>query len=462
MNNKKVLVVDDERGMRDLFVNILAEEGYNVTTAEDGQQAIELLESENFDIVLTDLKMPKVDGIKVIERLKSVNYGGVGIVITGFGSIKSAISAMKAGAYEYITKPINVDEVLLTLKRALEYQKLRHENALMSRQLKRKYRFENIVGDSEPMHEVFRLIEAVADSDSTILIYGSSGTGKELAARALHYNSRRCNKPLIPVNCGAIPEDLLESELFGHVKGAFTGASAARPGRFELANGGTIFLDEISEMSPALQVKLLRVLQQREFERVGGTQTIKVDIRVIAATNQNLEDMVRKKTFREDLFYRLNVIPIYLPPLKGRKLDIPLLVSHFVEKFNREKGRDLKGFTDEALECLIKYDWPGNIRELENLIERMVILKGQEMVLPSDLPEKITDPTAKDLNLNMEFPEDGICFSTAVNEFEKRLILQALSKANGVKSKAAKLLNINRTTLVEKIRRNQLEEEKSL
>jgi len=315
--------------------------------------------------------------------------------------------------------------------------------------------FPVIVGKNQRMREIFSLIDKVAGTDSTVLIHGESGTGKELVARAIHYRSQRRDKPLVTINCGAIPEELLESELFGYVKGAFTGAVRDKKGRFEVANGGTVFLDEVSEMSPALQVKLLRVLQEREFERVGDVKTIRVDIRVIAATNQDLEELVRRGRFREDLYYRLNVIPIYLPPLRERRDDIPLLLSYFLRVFNEKRGGHLEGFSPEALALLVDYDWPGNVRELENLVERLVVLKGEGVVRPEDLPEKVRG--GRSLS-SIPSPERGWDLSTAVSTFERQLILEALRRANGVKSKAAKLLGIKRTTLLDKIKRNGLEE----
>jgi transcriptional regulator with PAS, ATPase and Fis domain len=350
-----------------------------------------------------------------------------------------------------------VEEILVVLQRALEFQRLNHENVNLRRQLKAKYKFENIVSDHDKMQAVFEIIEKVSDSDSTVLVYGESGTGKELIARAIHYNSYRQDKPLIPINCGAIPEELLESELFGYEKGAFTGAVSSRIGRFELANGGTIFLDEIGEMSPGLQVKLLRVLQEREFERVGGTRTIKIDVRIIAATNRDLEVMVANQRFREDLFYRLNVIPIYVPPLRERQSDIALLVPHFISRFNTEKKRQIEGIMPDALQLLTNYSWPGNVRELENMIERIVILKGSGMITRSDLPEKFTRSFANGKVPSVDVPDEGLDFDAVVQTFEKQLLTKALEKTQGVKSRAAELLHMNRTTLVEKVKKLQLE-----
>jgi len=456
MASERILVVDDEGRNREFLRELLEVEGFDVETAKDGQEAIEILENMDFDLVLTDLKMPRADGLSVLEGLRRINPQTVAIVFTGYGSIDTAVKAVKLGAYDYITKPLKIEEIMLVIQRALEHRKLTLENEMLRRQLKRKYKFDNIIGDSESMEEVFRLVEKIANTDSTVLIYGESGTGKELIARAIHFNSDRRERPLIPVNCGAIPEDLLESELFGHEQGAFTGATRTRIGRFELGNGGTIFLDEIGDMSPALQVKVLRVLQEHEFERVGGMKTIKVDIRVIAATNKDLEKNVAEGKFREDLFYRLNVIPIQLPPLRERRSDIPLLVNHFVEMYNEKNKHNISGVTPEAMDLLMNYDWPGNVRELENMIERIVILKGEGTTEPGDLSEKVLTSNSRSVHPRIQIPENGISFNTAVTEFERELILQALNRTNWVKNKAAKLLNLNRTTLVEKMKKINL------
>jgi DNA-binding NtrC family response regulator len=457
MAAERILVVDDEELNRDLLQQILDREGYEVAIAANGQEALALLRQEPFHVVLTDLKMPGMTGVEVIRELKMLAPSTMGIIHTAYGSVETAVEAMKAGAYDYVTKPVRRDELLVVIQRALEFQHLHHENVSLRKQLKAKYKFDNIISDSEKMQAIFTQVEKVADTDSTVLIYGESGTGKELIARALHYNSYRQDKPLVPINCGAIPEELLESELFGHEKGAFTGATAQRLGRFELANGGTIFLDEIGEMRPSLQVKILRVLQEREFERIGGTRTIKVDVRILAATNKNLEDLVARQQFRDDLFWRLNVIPITLPPLRERLSDIPLLVAHFIARFNTEKKQHLTGITPVALQMLQSYHWPGNVRELENIVERIAILKGSGMIMPEDLPEKIARPSLSRSVPGVNIPDDGIDFDAMVETFEKQLLMQALVKAGGVKSKAANLLHMNRTTLVEKVKKLRLE-----
>ena len=458
MAAERILVVDDEQANRQFLQELLTLKGYEVMTAGDGLAGRALLEEMPFHVVLSDLKMPKMSGVELVRQLKEISPSTVGIIFTGHATIENAVDAMKAGAYDYITKPFHADEILVVLERALEYQRLNRENMSLRRQLKAKYKFENIISDHEKMLAIFEIVEKVADSDSTVLVYGESGTGKELIARALHYNSHRQDKPLIPINCGAIPEELLESELFGYEKGAFTGAASSRIGRFELAHTGTIFLDEIGEMSPSLQVKLLRVLQEREFERVGGTRTIKVDVRIIAATNKDLEAMVEKNEFREDLFYRLNVIPIELPALRERRSDIPLLVQHFMEHFNAQKHRDIEGVLPEALERLTAYHWPGNVRELENVIERITILKGSGVIALEDLPEKIMRSfKSGGMVPNIDVPDEGLDFDAVVQTFEKHLLTRALDKTHGVKAKAAVLLHMNRTTLVEKVKKLRLE-----
>ncbi|NOQ86398.1 MAG: response regulator [Deltaproteobacteria bacterium] len=459
MENKNILVVEDDNATRDTMIDLLSEAGYEVESARNGEEAIAMAREYTFDIVITDLKMPKGDGIQVLEQIKKIDNRTIVIICTGYGTVDTAVKAMKLGAYEYITKPIKIEEIKLVVQRALDYQRLKTENVLLQKQLKAKYKFKNLIGDSEVMQQSFQFIEKIAATNSTVMICGESGTGKELVARAIHYNSDRRNEPMVPVNCGAIPEDLLESELFGYEKGAFTGALKTRIGRFELANGGTVFLDEIGDMSPALQVKILRVLQEHEFERLGGVKSIKVDIRVIAATHRDLEKAVKQGTFREDLYYRLNVIPFILPPLRERGSDIPLLTNHFIGKFNIEKKQNINGISPEALKCLTRYHWPGNVRELENLIERLVILKGEGVIEQEDLPEKILGAEWSDAVPSMDIPDSGISFNTAVSEFERELILRALKKTNWIKNRAAKLLQLKRTTLVEKIKKIQLTRE---
>ncbi|PIR16676.1 MAG: DNA-binding response regulator [Deltaproteobacteria bacterium CG11_big_fil_rev_8_21_14_0_20_49_13] len=452
-----ILIVDDEIAIRKALEKFLASLGYHVFAVTSGEEALKVFGEEVIDLALIDLVMPGMNGVELIKKLKEADPKMVCIVMTAFGTITSAVETMKAGAYHYLTKPFELDDVASLVATGLEHKNLKEENRLLRQQLKSKYKFENIVGNSEELSGVYNLIEKVADSDSTILILGESGTGKELVARAIHYNSRRANMPLITVNCAAIPEELLETELFGHVKGSFTGAHATKPGRFDAANGGTIFLDEIGDMSLKLQVKILRVLQERKFEPVGSTKTHDVDVRIITATNRNLEEEVKKRQFREDLFYRLNVIPIKIPPLRERRSDIPLLVQHFIQKFNKENDRHIEGLSKAAMNVLVKYDWPGNIRELENLVERLVILKPAGMIEEVDIPLAFGNikVNADSANKAVEaFRFDGSSnFRDAVENYEVDLIQKALEHTGYNKNKAAALLGLNRTTLVEKIKR---------
>jgi len=453
----KILLIDDSPDILTHLSEYLKNEGYEVESSTDGEKAISMIERKCYDIIFTDLMMPNIDGMEVLKYVTQHSRDSICMILTGYGTIKNAVEAVKLGAFDYLTKPVKMDEILITLKRALEFRDLKRENQNLKNQLKKKYKFENIIGDSEKMHQIFETIEKVADTDSTILILGESGTGKELIAKAIHYNSYRREGPFIPVNCAAIPSELLESELFGHEKGAFTNAIRTRIGRFELANGGTVFLDEIGDMSPNLQSKLLRVLQERQFERIGGVKTVKIDIRIIAATHQDLKVAVEQGRFRQDLYYRLNVIPIRVPPLRERKSDIPLLVHHFLNHFNRSKKRKIQGIHNEALNRLMEYHWPGNVRELENIIERIVILTNNDSITVQDLPEKIQSLSLDEQTPLFEIPEEGISLDNALNEFEKRLILQALNKTGWIKNKAAQLLNLNRTTLIEKIKRQNLQ-----
>lgn len=457
MRNERILLIDDSPEILSSLSESLKSEGYDVETASSGKEGISLIEKKFFDLIITDLMMPDVGGMDVLKFVTQNSPDSFCIILTGYGTIKNAVEAVKLGAFDYLTKPVKLDEILITLKRVIEFRNLKRENFNLRSQLKKKYKFENIIGDSEKTRQIFETIEKVADTDSTILILGESGTGKELIAKAIHYNSYRREGPFVPVNCAAIPTELLESELFGHEKGAFTNAIRTRIGRFELANGGTAFLDEIGDMPPNLQSKLLRFLQERQFERVGGVKTVKVDIRIIAATHQDLKMAVQQKKFRQDLYYRLNVIPIYVPPLRERKEDIPLLVNHFLEQFNRTKKRNIKGIAPEAMERLMQYHWPGNVRELENIIERMVILTNHEMIQLDDLPEKFHSLPPYEAIRGVEIPEGGISLDTAVSDYERRLILEALNKTGWVKNKAAQLLNLNRTTLIEKIKRQNLQ-----
>ena len=425
--------------------------------ASDGEQGCQMLKEESVDAVLVDLMMPKVSGLEVVKKIQEINPDIACIMMTAFGTIANAIEAIKAGAYHYLTKPFELDEVKDLLHKALDYKRLKVENVQLKRQLKDKYKFDNIIGESEAIKGVFSLIEKVANTDSTVLITGESGTGKELVARAIHYNSQRSDKPLITVNCAAIPENLLESELFGHMKGSFTGAISTTPGRFEMAHRGSIFLDEIGDMSPKLQVKLLRVLQERRFEPVGSTRPKEVDVRVITATNRKLEVMVEEGGFREDLYYRLNVIPIHIPPLRERPEDIRLLIDFFLSRANKNNSKCVTGFSKEALKVCEQYEWQGNVRELENIVERLVVLKGGGTITVEDLPFHINGGETKDVFGPLVIPDRGISFKSVVSKFENELILKALKKTHWNKNKAASLLNLNRTTLVEKIKKKQLE-----
>ena len=451
-----ILVVDDDPDILKIISEILKTSGYDVTVADGGAAGIRCIEAQSYDLVLTDLMMPEIGGMEVLERVVDRSPGSLCIILTGYGTIQSSVEAIKKGAFDYITKPITAGELLIVVEKALKFKRLEDENIRLRKELRRRNRYSRLVGTSEAMRKIYEIIDKVADTDGTVLIQGPTGTGKELIARALHYNSSREDKPLVVINCGAIPEDLLESELFGHEKGAFTGAHKTRIGRFETANGGTIFLDEIGEMSPALQVKLLRIIQEQRFERVGGVRSIHVDVRIIAATNKNLTVAINKGTFREDLYYRLNVIPIKVPGLKRRKSDIPLLVDFFLKKFQPGREKKLKGFSPEAMEALQAYHWPGNVRELENLVKRLVILCDNAVVGVSDLPEHFRKGDVSAQPVDVVLSEKGLTLSEAVKDYEKRLILDALEKSGGVKAKAAKLLNIKRTTLVEKIKKQKL------
>jgi DNA-binding NtrC family response regulator len=455
MKKIKILIAEDNDLNRENLTELLSEKGYEVKAVSDGKEAMDVFPYDKYDLVITDLKMPHVDGLHLLKFIKEIHPENVVIMITGYATVDSAINAMKMGAFDYITKPLKKDIVELALERALAHAKLKEENIALRGHLKQKYDFGKLTAYSDSMKIVVEKIKKVAASDSTVAIYGESGTGKELVARALHFNSDRRDYPLVTVNCGAIPKELLESELFGHEKGAFTGAIRNRTGRFELAQGGTIFLDEIGDMSPSLQVKVLRIIQERQFERIGGMKTIDVDIRIITATNQDLEKAVAEKRFREDLFYRINVIPIHLPPLRERKADMPVLITHFLKKFNKSKKKNIEGLTPEVMNCLTKYHWPGNVRELQNLIEMLVVIKEYGKIELKDLPDKITLNSGKTEKVisSIEIPDDGLALNEIIGQFEKDLLHKALLKSRGVKNRAAKLLNLNRTTLVEKLKR---------
>jgi len=456
MANEHILFIDDSPEMLTFLYKFLSREGFEVDMTSDGSEGISYIDKKYYDIIFTDLKMPIVDGMGVLRHVKEHSPESICIIMTGYGTIRNAVEAIKSGAFDYLTKPLDVDEIRIAIQRGLEYRNLKRESGDLQNQLKKKYRFKNIIGESEKIQKLFEKIEKVADTESTILIMGESGTGKELFAKAIYYRSRRQVAPFITVNCAAIPNDLLESELFGHEKGAFTDAIRTRIGRFELANGGTIFLDEIGDMSLSLQSKLLRVLQEHQFERIGGVKSIQTDIRIIAATHQDLKKAVEEGKFREDLYYRLNVIPIEIPPLRERKTDIVLLVNHFLKQCSKNNNRSIREIDQEVVNRLIEYHWPGNVRELENVIERMVTLSTGETITLRDLPEMLRSyPVAKP-PVAYEIPEGGISLDAAVNEFEKKLIIHALNKRGWIKNRAAQFLNINRTTLVEKMKRKNI------
>ncbi len=442
MADARILVVDDERSMREVLFSMLKKEGYDVAVADGGEVAIETARREAFDAVITDVRMPKVDGLQVLRAIKELSPNTVVIVITAFGSSETAVEAMKLGAYDYITKPFKYDEVTLNIKRALERKRLRDENLNLKRQLETHYRFENIIGKSPKIVEVFDTIRKIAETHSTAMITGESGTGKELVAQAIHFNSLRRDKPFISVNCGAIPEGLMESELFGHVKGAFTGAVANKVGLFSAADGGTLFLDEITEIPLLLQVKLLRAIQEREIRRVGDTKDTKVDVRLIAATNKDLEAAVGDGTLREDLFYRLNVIPIHLPALRQRREDIPLLVAHFLQKYGKELGREVRGVAPEALALLEQYHWPGNIRELENVVERALVLGTGEILGVEALPDSLRRQR-QPRGIDLELPEEGMDLDATLDQIEARLLTKALDRTKGVQTRAADILRLS-------------------
>jgi len=453
-SQERVLIVDDEEQMRDLLAKVLEKNGFQVAAAGDGAQALALLEKEPVDLVVTDVRMPGLGGMEALKAIKELNPDIIVIIMTAFGSIDQAVQAVKEGAYDYINKPFKIDEMLLTIRKALEERRLRHEVTALRHELRKRYHFESLIGKSRAMQEVFSLIEQVAGSRSTVMIYGRSGTGKELVAKAVHYNSQRASKAFVAVNCAAIPAELLESELFGHEKGAFTGAIATKVGKFELATGGSLFLDEVGSMRLDLQAKILRALQEREVERVGGTRTIKIDVRVIAATNRDLKRAVEEGTFREDLYYRLNVVPITLPPLRQRRDDIPLLVEHFIAKYNREFNRKVKGFSAGATAALYQYDWPGNVRELENVIERAVALAQSETISLRELPLDISilgPDTIEDTH------KAGLSLREARNYFEKQYILNILERVRWNQTEAARILGLHRNTLLWKLQRLGIE-----
>ena len=443
----RVLVVDDERSMRELLAIVLKREGYDVVLAENGRSAVSALERAPFDLLISDIKMPDMSGVDVLRAAKKLDPDILGIMITAFASTETAIEAMRLGACDYLSKPFDIDLLKMKVREKVENRHLRQENVLLKRTLGLTHQFSNIIGRSESMLDVFKMIETVAKTNSTILLTGESGTGKGLVAQAVHYHSLRRDKPMVSLNCGAMPENLLESELFGHMRGAFTGADQNKKGLLEVAEKGTIFLDEIGEMSPVMQVKLLRVLQERRFRRVGGLEELQADIRVIAATNQDLTKAVAEGRFREDLFYRINVIPIALPPLRDRREDIPLLAEHFLAKYASQMEKPVTAISRPALDLLSKHEWPGNIRELENVIERAVALEATPSVQPESLPPAVrggvTRATAAAGMLHETLPAEGLDLEARVQEIERGYISQALERANGVQVKAAELLGMS-------------------
>ena len=464
-----ILVIDDERSMREFLSIMLEKEGYKVVAMDNGNDALDYIRKSGdpltdsghgFDLIISDIKMPRISGIEILRESITLHPHTPVIMITAFASTDAAVEAMKLGAYDYITKPFKVDEIKIIIKNALEKKSLFDENISLKEELKGRYQFSNIIGKSDKIQKVFELIMKVANSKSTVLITGESGTGKELVARAIHYNSERKVQPFVSISCSAIPETLLESELFGHQKGAFTGADSEKKGLFEVADGGTFFLDEVSEAPPSIQAKLLRVLQEKEFKRIGGVKDIKVDVRVIAATNKNLHKLIEDGKFREDLYYRLNVIPIELPSLRERKADIPLLVSHFINKYNSINKKGIKGIRPEAMEILERYLWRGNVRELENVIERAVTLEIADNIYPESIPDEIKSYAVelpKDIS---NIPSTGLNLENYISEIEKNIILNALNKTGWIKKKAAELLNMSFRSFRYKLEKYNIENDK--
>ncbi|MEK6777213.1 MAG: sigma-54 dependent transcriptional regulator [bacterium] len=444
---EEILVIDDEKKMHRILQISLEGLGFHVSSASTGLEGIELAKTRPPSLVITDMKMPGMSGMEVLHEIKNIGEEIPVIIMTAYGTVETAVEAMKAGAFDYILKPFDISEMEVVVEKAIRYRRLSRENEQLRTELQSKYRFDNIIGRSNSMQRIFQMITQIAPTKSTVLIRGESGTGKELVAGAVHYHSNRSSMPFIKLNCGAIPGTLLESELFGYERGAFTGAERQKPGRFELADGGTLFLDEIGDMDMLLQVKILRVLQNGEFERLGGTQTLRVDVRMIAATNTNLEQRVREGRFREDLYYRINVVPIDIPPLRERREDIPLLVHHCIDKYSAETHQAKKTILPEAMEMLIHYDWPGNVRELQNMIERSVVLTRADILTPRSFtfPNSPQKP-ATSLN-DITIPEQGVSLSDLVEEMEKSYIKKALIQAEGVQIHTAELLHITRKIL---------------
>ncbi len=449
MANEHILVVDDDPIIRKSLQEMLRLDEYEVDTASDGGEALKKLEQFSFDVVLTDVKMPSVGGFELLSKVKSSSPDTVVILMTGYGSIDDAVNGIKAGAYEYITKPLNDNEIKLVIDKSLEHLRLRKENESLKRKLGLRFNLNSLLGSDIKMQKVFSLIETVGGTEATVLIHGQSGTGKTMVARCVHYNSPRRNAPLVEISCGALPENLLESELFGHVKGSFTGAVATKIGKFEAAKGGTVFLDEIDALPLPLQVKLLRVLQDRRFEKVGSNETITADVRMIAAANQDLGELIQDGRFRQDLYYRLNVVPVYLPPLHERLGDIPVLAEHFVRTYGERNHKDVVGMADEALDMMARYNWPGNVRELENAAERAIILAKGRYITAKDLPEVLQD--------NKGIERDDCAkvgpLKEELDTAEKAILDRALKQNEWNRHKTAAMLGINRTTLYHKMKK---------
>lgn len=453
-----ILIVDDEEVLQDILSSLIRKEGHQVLAAHSGEEALSLLEREEVDLVLLDLMLPGISGQEVLREIRRTDPEQVVVVITAFSSIEGAITAMRQGAFHYIPKPFKNDEVLITIRKGLEQRRLTTENRELREQLRQRFGFDNIIGKSRPMQQVFELIRLAAPSKSNILVTGESGTGKELVAKAIHHHSRRAHGPFVTVNSGSMPADLLESNLFGHIKGAFTGAIANKKGLFEVANGGSIFFDEIGNVPLETQAKLLRVIQEKEFMRLGGVETVKADVRIIAATNADLEAEVRKGTFREDLFYRLNVISVQLPPLRKRTEDIAPLAHHFLNVFARENEKPIREISPGAMELLLDYHWPGNVRELENALERAVVLSASATLDVDLLPRAVRQPVAIS-SLTAIPHSNGLSFKETIASYERQLIIRALQTAGGVQKRAAELLHVKPTTLHEMMKRLNISSE---
>lgn len=456
MQNKQILIVDDEVNVRRLLFEVLTKEGYNIKAAENAPKALEMLAESSFDLVMMDIRMPGMDGIEAFHIIRENYPKVIVIMMTAFVSIETAVEAMKMGAYNYISKPFDISEIKVTVKRALEINKLTEEVKGLRLEIQNRFSINNIIGKSEKMKEVYKIIGKVADSNSNVLIHGESGTGKELVAKAIHYNSHRKNAKFVKVNCGALPENLLESEIFGYEKGAFTGAVEMKTGKFEYASGGTIFLDEISEMSPNLQVKLLRIIQEKEFERVGGLESIKADVRIVAATNRNLKKLIKSRDFRKDMFYRLSVVSIFLPPLRERKEDILLLAEYFLSKYNKEMNKKFNHISLEAMRFLMAYDWPGNVRELENAIERAMVLGSGTILLPENLLLDSTPFSRHEVEI-LYFEDKPL--RQILHEVEKKVLNKALNRNGWNKARTARKLQMSRQALLYKIEEYKIKKE---